>query len=67
MPQMFQQALWIRGTYKEGQGQEVVWQRRELKGPSSEGLGLLRLYHFSGDAPKMKKPRRGSRSEAGKT
>src|ERR1700680_3170881 len=43
MPQVFQQTLWVGGTGEQGEGQEVVWPRREMRGRVRKGSALFRL------------------------
>jgi hypothetical protein len=41
MPQVFQQTLWVGGTGEQGEGQEVVWPRREMRGRAPKGSAFL--------------------------
>jgi len=43
MPQVFHQTLWVGGTGEQGEGQEVVWPRREMRGRARKGSALFRL------------------------
>ena len=46
MQKMFQQTLWIGGTGEEGEGQEVVWPRREIQGAGLERARPLLVQGF---------------------